>query len=116
MRHPFCYNITLDMSQPVLLPTRHDHGAVPHAHRHGHGEHSNHDHSHDHGPAPHSHDHGQPHGHSHAHAADWPAAPAERADPPRLSLMALSAGQRLLLVTPLVGLLWALTLWAMHNG
>jgi hypothetical protein len=39
----------------------------------------------------------------------------ERADPPRLSLMALSAGQRLLLALPLVALLWALAFWAMRD-
>ncbi|WP_284177753.1 hypothetical protein [Rhabdaerophilum sp. SD176] len=68
----------------------------------------------------HSHDHAHPHGHAHAghrHAPiKIPTLRRERADPPRFSLMALSAGQRLLLAVPPVALLWALTLWAMRDG
>jgi hypothetical protein len=41
---------------------------------------------------------------------------AERADPPRLSLMALSASQRLMLVTPVIAALWLLTIWALRDG
>ncbi len=62
--------------------------------------------------------------HEHAHhdhgakpvAVGIPAMRAERADPPRLSLMALSASQRLMLVTPVIAALWLLTIWALRDG
>ncbi|MCZ8185382.1 MAG: hypothetical protein O9308_03305 [Beijerinckiaceae bacterium] len=73
----------------------------------GHAHHGHHHHDHSH-----AHDHA---GHRHA-PAGIPALRRERADPPRLSLMALSAGQRLLLALPPIALLWALTLWAMRDG
>ncbi len=96
-----------DGQAPLLrreLTTVHDHSreapADGHDHPHDHG------HGHHHGPA---HDHAKPH-HHHEH----PLAP--RADPPRLSLMALSAAQRILLAAPVISLLWLLTLWAMQDG
>ncbi|MCZ8184578.1 MAG: hypothetical protein O9322_16520 [Beijerinckiaceae bacterium] len=73
-----------------------------------------HDHAHSHGHDHHTHGHDH---HEHRHApATIPALRRERADPPRLSLMALSAGQRVLLAVPPVALLWALTFWAMRDG
>jgi hypothetical protein len=83
---------------------------VPHRHapdhRHGSG----------HEPAVVGHDigehdhHGHSHGHDHAHAEPR----VRQARPARIrSLMALSAGQRLLLVLPILGGLWLAAYWAM---
>lgn len=88
--------------------------ALGHAHGHDHGPGHGHPHAQDHHRG-HDHHHGHDHaGHRHDHAT-LTALRTERADPPRLSLMALSAGQRLLLALPLVALLWALAFWAMRD-
>ncbi|MFY8113698.1 MAG: hypothetical protein ACOVOC_05745 [Rhabdaerophilum sp.] len=90
------------MSEPTSLLPRAVAPVPAHApasgHAHGHDHHHGHDHA----------------GHRHDHAT-LPALRTERADPPRLSLMALSAGQRLVLALPLVALLWALAFWAMRD-
>jgi hypothetical protein len=105
------------MAKPALLPPSQATVTIGKVHD-GHSHHENH-HGHSHG---HSHGHDHHHGHTaHDHgdkpaAVGIPAMRAERADPPRLSLMALSAGQRLLLVTPVIAALWLLTLWALRDG
>ncbi len=76
-----------------------------HAHGHDHHDHAHHDHA------------GHSHGHAslHRHEAGAPHA-TRTAGTPRLSLIALSGLQRLLLVAPAIALLWLLTFWAMSNG
>lgn len=115
------------MAKPALLPPSqptvtigkvhdgHSHHDHHHGHTHGHGH--NHGHMHDQRDR-HDHHHGQaPHDHGETPAAvSIPAMRTERADPPRLSLMALSAGQRLMLVSPVIVLLWLLMLWALRDG
>lgn len=103
------------MAKPALLPASQPTVTIGKVHD-GHSHHEHH-HGHAHGPS-----HGHSHGHDHHDHGDKPAAvslPAmrtERADPPRLSLMALSAGQRLMLVTPVIAALWLLAVWALRDG
>lgn len=73
-----------------------------HAHDHGHEGHS-------HGPG---HTHADSHGHSHAHHEGHGAARKARLKPIR-SLIALSAGQRLVMALPLIAGLWLAAFWAM---
>ncbi len=79
----------------------HDHAA--HA-GHAHVEHSHTGHDHGHPPASRQeHRHAQP-----------PAAVPTRSGSVGRSLLAMSAGQRLLLVLPLLALLWAGVAWALY--
>lgn len=64
----------------------------------------------------HSHDHRGHDHHGHTHIATAPERAAASRVTPRFSLIALSAVQRLLLILPVVGVLWLLTLWAISNG
>lgn len=70
------------------------------------GEHAHHGHEHS------GHDHAGHGHHAHPHTDSGPRPRTV----PRLSLIGLSALQRLLLALPAIGLLWLLTFWAMHNG
>ena len=79
----------------------HDHAA--HA-GHAHAEHSHAGHDHGHPPA-------SRHEHRHVHP---PAAVPTRSGTAGRSLLAMSAGQRLLLVLPLLALLWAGVAWALY--
>jgi hypothetical protein len=109
--------LTAHSTRPVAkskLPI--DAAGITHGHSHDQAHDQAHNqaygqvHSHD---AGHAHHHGPPHRHEHA---GIPALQVERADPPRLSLMALSAGQRVILALPVVAFLWLLTFWAMRDG
>lgn len=79
------------------------------------GERGHHDHRHhDHADHAHDHDHGDP---DHAHHSHDVAGKNRRSRTiPSLSLIGLSAFQRLVLALPAIGLLWLLTLWAVSNG
>lgn len=67
------------------------------------------DHAH---PDPHPLAHTHSHSHSHSHGPGL-RHPAAR---PSLSLLRLSAWQRLAIVIPLAVLLWAAALWVMHGA
>lgn len=62
---------------------------------------------HHHSHTGHGHEHAHAHSHPHPHAAD------ERTHLPSWRLLAMSAGQRLLLASGLLLVLWVLVLWAL---
>ncbi|QIB32254.1 hypothetical protein [Ancylobacter pratisalsi] len=74
---------------------------------------SSHSHPPHNGPSPaRGQDNGHSHSHSHSHGPGRRHPPAR----PPLSLLRLSAWQRLVIVVPLAALLWAAALWVMHGA
>jgi hypothetical protein len=76
-------------------------------------DHAHHAHDHD----GHGHEHGhEPHRHAHApHKSERVGETLARPALPRLSLIALSGGQRLALILPAIAILWLLAIWAMTD-
>lgn len=94
--------------------------ARPHSHSSGQTQGHTHDHAHNHGHAhDHAHDHAHNHGHDHHHAHDHrPAGEAGRGPAPAperaLSLLRMSAAQRLAGACALSALVWAGVIWALQ--
>ncbi|WP_174874104.1 hypothetical protein [Vogesella oryzae] len=59
------------------------------------------------------HHHHHEHEHEHAHSHPHPHGAGDDSHLPRWRLLAMSAGQRLLLASGLLLLLWAMVLWAL---
>jgi hypothetical protein len=76
--------------------------------RHAHAGHDDHAHAHDHG---HAHDHTHPHDHAHEAHSHGHASVARRAEP-GLSLLRMSALQRLAIALALVAAIWLGVGWA----
>ena len=68
-----------------------------------------HDHAHDHG---HAHGHAHDHAHDHTHAHDHARASVARRARPGLSLLRMSAVQRLVIALAFVAAIWLGVVWA----